>query len=76
MLVARPMTMPPPPMINTQSGRADCAAIALVCATVMTAATGPIALATSFEPCANAMPQAVITIKITRGVEGGYLPIP
>ena len=56
--------MPPPPSSRTQIGSADFAEIAPVVATLMTAATGPIALATSFEPCANAMPQAVTTMRI------------
>jgi len=37
-----------------------------VLAILITAASGPIAFATSFEPCANAIEHAVITIKTAK----------
>ena len=48
--------------MSTQSGREAFAATAPVLATLITAARGPMALATSLEPCANAIEQAVTTI--------------
>ncbi len=59
--VASPMAMPKPPSARTHSGTGDFAAILSppAKATEMIADIGPIALATSFAPCANATMQAL-----------------
>ena len=58
--VASPTTMPPPPSSRIQNGSSDWAAKAPpFCTTPFTAARGPMALATSLEPWANAIEQAV-----------------
>ena len=54
--------MPPPPNMSTHKGSDAFAATAPVLATLITAASGPMALATSFEPCAKAIEHAVTTI--------------
>ena len=56
--------MPAAPISSTQTGTADLAAIPPVVTTPTIAATGPIALATSLEPWAKAMPEAVTIIRM------------
>ena len=52
--------MPPPPSTSTHQGtRAADSISPPVCTTLITAASGPTALATSLEPWAKAMAQAV-----------------
>ena len=53
--VARPKTIPIPPTSNTHGLIEDLDPISPVSTTLTTAAKGPIAFATSFEPWAKAM---------------------
>ena len=52
-------TIPKAPKSRTQLGSADFCVTAPEVTVLTTAATGPTALATSLDPCANAIPQAV-----------------
>ncbi len=56
--------MPAAPISRTQAGTTACALTAWVCTTLTTAASGPTALATSLEPWAKAMAQAVKIIRM------------
>ena len=61
--IARPATIPKPPSGKIHHAIAAFLAISPLCSTMFTtAASGPIALATSFEPCAKAIQHAVSTI--------------
>ena len=58
--IASPVTIPKPPRSNIHTGSADSASNApLFAITLFIAANGPIALATSFDPWAKAIEQAV-----------------
>ena len=61
--VARPTTIPTAPTSRIQGGTVDFETTSPVVTTPTIAATGPIALATSLEPWANAMPDAVTTMR-------------
>ncbi len=61
--VASPATMPVPPKMRSHKGTDAAPSIVFVFKTEKTAATGPMALATSFAPWAKATKQALIICK-------------
>ncbi|MNG03193.1 hypothetical protein D3C84_862620 [compost metagenome] len=64
-MVARPMTIPMPPSGRIHQAMAELPLIwPALCTVETTAESGPMALATSLEPWAKAMAQAVITIRM------------